>query len=119
MSIVGLASAKYPLYSGELISSGHTVSLGMSAQIHPASELCTVVESFARMLVSRSQLSIQTMKQLVHAFATGTDTAFIDDAWQCEAAVSDDAGIGAAAFVAHEPSSFSRTGSGFVRRLVV
>ena len=119
VSIVGLASAKYLLFSGEFISSGHAVSLGMLAQVHPASGLWVAVESFAGMLSSRSQLSIQAMKQLVHAFAAGTDAAAIGDAWQREAAASDDAGIGAAAFLAHEPPTFSWTGSGFVRRPVV
>ena len=119
VSIVGLASAKYLLFSGEFISSGHAVSLGMLAQVHPASGLWAAVESFAGMLASRSQLSIQAMKQLVHAFAAGTDAAVIGDAWQREAAASDDAGIGAAAFLAHEPPTFSWTGSGFVRRPVV
>ena len=119
VSIVGLASAKYLLFSGEFISSGHAVSLGMLAQVHPASGLWAAVESFAAMLASRSQLSIQAMKQLVHAFAAGTDAAAIGDAWQREAAASDDAGIGAAAFLAHEPPTFSWTGSGFVRRPVV
>ena len=119
VSIVGVASAKYLLFSGEFISSGHAVSLGMLAQVHPASGLWAAVESFAGMLASRSQLSIQAMKQLVHAFAAGTDAAAIGDAWQREAAASDDAGIGAAAFLAHEPPTFSWTGSGFVRRPVV
>ena len=119
VSIVGLASAKYLLFSGELISSGHAVSLGMLAQVHPASELWTAVESFAGMLASRSQLSIQAMKQLVHAIATGSDAVAISDAWQNEAAVSDDAGIGVAAFLAHEPPSFSWTGLGVVRRPVI
>ncbi|MGV9315917.1 enoyl-CoA hydratase/isomerase family protein [Streptomyces sp. NPDC003691] len=72
VELVGPATTKYLLFSGELIDSGRALRTGLVDEVHPAADLGVRVAAFARTLAGRSQLTQAAAKE----FAAGrTDRA--------------------------------------------
>ena len=73
VDLVGPATAKYLLFSGELLTAARAELKGLVDRVVEPSQLDAEVEAFAATLVSRSQLTIRSAKQTINALLTGTD----------------------------------------------
>ncbi|MGW1781244.1 enoyl-CoA hydratase/isomerase family protein [Streptomyces sp. NPDC002143] len=106
VSLVGPATAKYLLFSGELIEAERALRTGLVDEVLPADELDKRVAEFTRVLVSRSQLTQAAAKE----FANGrTDR---DAHWQAQARAAGDTAEGVAAFLERREPRFTWTTSG-------
>jgi enoyl-CoA hydratase/carnithine racemase len=108
--IAGPATAKYLLFSGDFVDAGQARALGLVQAVHPAGTFWDDVAGFAQRLASRSQLSIQAMKDIVDVAAAGGDLEAASDHWQEQMATSDDPAIGARAFLAKQTPRFTWNG---------
>ncbi|MDX3451594.1 enoyl-CoA hydratase/isomerase family protein [Streptomyces sp. ME02-8801-2C] len=103
-ALVGPATTKYLLFSGELIDAERALRTGLLDEVLPAGELDKRVAEFARVLASRSRLTQAAAKE----FADGrTDR---DAYWAGQARESDEAAEGVAAFLERRPPAFSWSG---------
>jgi enoyl-CoA hydratase/carnithine racemase len=101
VSLVGPATAKYLLFSGELIDAERALRTGLVDEVLPEGELDKRVAEFGRILVSRSQLTQAAAKE----FADGrTDR---DDHWTEQARSSGDTAEGVTAFLERREPRFS------------
>ncbi|MFF0886004.1 enoyl-CoA hydratase/isomerase family protein [Streptomyces sp. NPDC003456] len=99
-SLVGPATAKYLLFSGELIDAERALRTGLVDEVLPEGELGKRAAEFTRVLVSRSQLTQAAAKE----FADGrTDR---DAYWAGQARGSGDAAEGVAAFLERRQPRF-------------
>ncbi|MEU5635958.1 enoyl-CoA hydratase/isomerase family protein [Streptomyces rishiriensis] len=106
VSLVGPATAKYLLFSGELIGAERALRTGLIDEVLPAEELDDRVGEFTRVLVSRSQLTQAAAKE----FADGrTDR---DAHWSAVARGNGDTAEGVAAFLERREPRFSWSASG-------
>ncbi|MFG3259673.1 enoyl-CoA hydratase/isomerase family protein [Streptomyces sp. NPDC048172] len=100
--LVGPATAKYLLFSGELIDAGRALRTGLADETHPDGELDKRVSEFARTLVSRSRLTQAAAKE----FADGRTDASRIAHWQREAEVGGEAVEGVTAFLERRAPRF-------------
>ncbi|GHG85301.1 enoyl-CoA hydratase/isomerase family protein [Streptomyces lanatus] len=101
VSLVGPATAKYLLFSGELIGAERALRTGLVDEVLPEGELGKRVLEFTRILASGSQLTQAAAKE----FAGGrTDR---DAHWAEQARGSGDTAEGVAAFLERRQPSFS------------
>ncbi len=73
LDLVGPATAKYLLMSGELITAEHAESKGLVDRVVAADELDSEAAAFAAVLVYRSQLTIRSVKESVNALLADDD----------------------------------------------
>ncbi|MDO0924784.1 enoyl-CoA hydratase/isomerase family protein [Streptomyces sp. TG1A-8] len=101
VALVGPATAKHLLFSGEFIDAERALRTGLVDEVLPEGELGERVAELTRTLVSRSQLTQAAAKE----FADGrTDR---DAHWARQARGSDDAAEGVAAFLERRPPRFA------------
>lgn len=101
VSLVGPATAKYLLFSGELIDTERALRTGLVDEVLPESELDKRVAEFTRTLAARSQLTQAAAKE----FADGrTDR---DGHWTEQARGSGDTAEGVAAFLERRAPRFT------------
>ncbi|MGW1256631.1 enoyl-CoA hydratase/isomerase family protein [Streptomyces sp. NPDC002513] len=106
VALVGPGTAKYLLFSGELIDSERALRTGMIDEVLPEGELAKRVAEFTRVLASRSQLTQAAAKE----FANGlTDR---DAYWAERARAGGDTAEGVTAFLERRPPRFTWTLSG-------
>lgn len=106
VSLVGPATAKYLLFSGELIDAERALRTGLVDEVLPADELDDRVAEFTRVLVSRSQLTQAAAKE----FADGrTDR---DAHWSAQARGNGDTAEGVAAFLERREPRFAWSPTG-------
>jgi enoyl-CoA hydratase/carnithine racemase len=108
--IAGPATAKYLLFSGDFVDAGQARDLGLVQAVHPAETFWDEVAGFTQRLASRSQLSIQAMKDIVDVAAAGGDLEAASGHWQRQMASSEDPAIGARAFLAKQVPEFTWNG---------
>ncbi|MEE4420049.1 enoyl-CoA hydratase/isomerase family protein [Streptomyces bugieae] len=107
--LVGLSSAKYLLFSGELIDCARALRTGLVDEVLAEGELGKRVAEFSAVLASRSLLTQTAAKEL----ANGTWDVPPDEAeersahWAAEARASGDTAEGAAAFLQRRPPRFT------------
>ncbi|MFF5757282.1 enoyl-CoA hydratase/isomerase family protein [Streptomyces longwoodensis] len=103
VTLVGPATAKYLLFSGELIDAPRALRTGLVDEVLPGGELGKRVAEFTRVLVSRSQLTQAAAKE----FADGrTDR---DAHWADQARGSGDPAEGVTAFLQRRGPRFTWT----------
>ncbi|MFF0227731.1 enoyl-CoA hydratase/isomerase family protein [Streptomyces sp. NPDC004629] len=101
VSLVGPATAKYLLFSGELIDAERALRTGLVDEVLPEGELDKRVAEFGRILAARSQLTQAAAKE----FADGrTDR---DGHWAEQARGSGDTAEGVAAFLERRAPRFT------------
>ncbi|MFF8597217.1 enoyl-CoA hydratase/isomerase family protein [Streptomyces sp. NPDC015220] len=101
VSLVGPATAKYLLFSGELIDTDRALRTGLVDEVLPEGELDERVADFARILTARSQLTQAAAKE----FANGrTDR---DAHWAGQARDSGETAEGVAAFLERRAPRFT------------
>ncbi|MFI8191207.1 enoyl-CoA hydratase/isomerase family protein [Streptomyces sp. NPDC085946] len=101
VSLVGPATAKYLLFSGELIDAARALRTGLVDEVLPAGELAGRVGAFTRILVSRSQLTQAAAKE----FANGREDR--QEHWTAQARGSGDTAEGVAAFLERREPRFT------------
>ncbi|MFE7933771.1 enoyl-CoA hydratase/isomerase family protein [Streptomyces sp. NPDC057456] len=106
VSLVGPATAKYLLFSGELIDTERALRTGLVDEVLPVDGLEARVAEFTRVLVSRSQLTQAAAKE----FANGRWDR--DAHWSAQARGSGDTAEGVAAFLERRDPRFTWTTSG-------
>ncbi|MEU3250579.1 enoyl-CoA hydratase/isomerase family protein [Streptomyces sp. NPDC006997] len=105
VSLVGPATAKYLLFSGELIDSARALRTGLVDEVLPDGELDKRAAEFTRVLASRSLLTQAAAKE----FADGrTDR---DGHWAAQARDSGDTAEGVAAFLERRAPRFTWSAS--------
>ena len=103
VSLVGPATAKYLLFSGELIGAERALRTGLVDEVLLGGELDKRVAEFTAVLASRSQLTQAAAKE----FADGrTDR---DDYWALQARDGGDTAEGVAAFLERRRPDFTWT----------
>ncbi|MFC5202896.1 MULTISPECIES: enoyl-CoA hydratase/isomerase family protein [Streptomyces] len=103
VSLVGPATAKYLLFSGELIDAERALRTGLVDEVLAGDELDKRVTEFTRVLAARSLLTQASAKE----FANGrTDR---DAHWAEQARGSGDTAEGVAAFLERRPPRFTWT----------
>jgi enoyl-CoA hydratase/carnithine racemase len=101
VSLVGPATAKYLLFTAELIDAGRALRTGQVDEVLPGGELDERVAELTRILVSRSQLTQAAAKE----FANGRDDR--DGHWTTQARGSGDTAEGVAAFLERRRPEFT------------
>ncbi|MGX1026541.1 enoyl-CoA hydratase/isomerase family protein [Streptomyces sp. SAI-097] len=104
VALTGPATAKYLLFSGELIDAARALRTGLVDEVLPEGELGKRVAEFTRVLASRSLLTQAAAKE----FANGcTDR---DAHWTAQARRSGDTAEGVAAFMERRQPRFGWSG---------
>ncbi|MCF3121662.1 enoyl-CoA hydratase/isomerase family protein [Streptomyces arenae] len=103
VSLVGPATAKYLLFSGELIDAERALRTGLVDEVLPLGELDKRVAEFTRVLATRSQLTQAAAKEFA-AGRTGRDAY-----WAGQARGSGDTAEGVAAFLERRQPRFTWT----------
>ena len=115
VQLVGPATAKYLLFSGDFITAVDAVRLGLATKMLGIAAFWEHTGAFANHLAQRSQFSIQSQKDLINAISNAVpeaDLAERNSYWQREMATSADPRIGIAAFLAKETPQFTWLGPG-------
>ncbi|MFF6994652.1 enoyl-CoA hydratase/isomerase family protein [Streptomyces sp. NPDC008313] len=103
VSLVGPATTKYLLFSGELIGTGRALRTGLVDEVLPEGGLDRRVAEFTRVLVGRSQLTQAAAKE----FADGRLDR--DAHWAEQARAGGDTAEGVAAFLERRTPRFGWT----------
>ncbi|MET7848771.1 enoyl-CoA hydratase/isomerase family protein [Streptomyces avermitilis] len=106
VSLVGPATAKYLLFSGELIDAERALRTGFVDEVLPEGQLDKRVAEFTRVLTARSQLTQAAAKE----FANGREDR--DAYWAQQARGSGESTEGVAAFLERRRPRFTWTTSG-------
>jgi enoyl-CoA hydratase/carnithine racemase len=101
--LVGPATAKFLLFSGELIDAERALRTGLADEVHAEDALDARVSGFARTLAERSLLTQVAAKE----FADGRGDASRIDHWQSVAGAREEAAEGVAAFLERRPPHFT------------
>ncbi|MFI5755186.1 enoyl-CoA hydratase/isomerase family protein [Streptomyces sp. NPDC051569] len=104
-SLVGPATAKHLLFSAELIGTERALRTGLVDEVLPAGDLAARVAEYARVLVSRSQLTQVAAKEFLSAPGQDDRTAY----WTDQGLGAGDTAEGVAAFLERREPHFSWT----------
>ncbi|MFF3503898.1 enoyl-CoA hydratase/isomerase family protein [Streptomyces sp. NPDC003247] len=106
VALVGPATAKYLLFSGELIDAERALRTGLVDEVLPAGSLDERVAGFTRVLASRSQLTQAAAKEFANGHADR------DAHWAALARAEGETAEGVAAFLERREPRFTWTSSG-------
>ncbi|TWD80821.1 enoyl-CoA hydratase/carnithine racemase [Kribbella amoyensis] len=98
LDLVGPATAKYLLFSGEFLTAQQAELRGLVDRVVAADDLDAEVDAFAAKLVARSQLTIRSVKESVTALLAGVDADEAAVARYAETIASGELREGVAAF---------------------
>jgi enoyl-CoA hydratase/carnithine racemase len=107
VQLAGPAAAKHLILSGELVDAATAARWGMVSRLLPVSGFWEAIAAFVDTLVTRSRLTQQGSKELIDLIAD-RDPVLADRAafWDAQVAASEEAHVGAAAFLARETPKF-------------
>ncbi|GHF26896.1 enoyl-CoA hydratase [Streptomyces mashuensis] len=103
VELVGPATAKYLLFSAELVGTDRALRTGLVDEVWPDAELDGRVAEFARLLASRSQLTQAAAKE----FAAGPASPERVTHWSEQARTGADTAEGVAAFLQRRQPRFT------------
>ncbi len=109
VQLVGPSTARYLLYSGELVDAATALRTGLVDRLLPTGDLAGEVRRFAEVLATRSALTQRAAKEITGALAAGDDEARIEETatrWYRETAASGELAEGVAAFAERRPPRF-------------
>ncbi|MCW2538062.1 MAG: Enoyl coA hydratase [Modestobacter sp.] len=110
LDLVGPATTKYLLFSGEVLDAAAALRVGLVDAVLPADELQAGVSRFADVLASRSALTQRAVKEVVGELVAGGDGEATAAAWYRETISSGELAEGVAAFAGRRPPAFPWTG---------
>jgi enoyl-CoA hydratase/carnithine racemase len=110
MDLVGPATAKYLLFSGELVDAATALRTGLVDRLVEADELEAEVRRFTDVLAARSALTQQATKEVVAALAAGDDGEDVVAPWYRRTIAAGELPEGVAAFAERRPPRFGRPG---------
>ncbi|MGY1602522.1 enoyl-CoA hydratase/isomerase family protein [Geodermatophilus sp. SYSU D00815] len=110
LDVVGPATAKSLLFSGELIDAPTALRVGLVDRLVPAADLDAEVRRFADVLASRSALTQRATKEVVAALTAGGDGEAEAARWYRETIAGGELAEGVAAFAERRPRRFRWTG---------
>jgi enoyl-CoA hydratase/carnithine racemase len=105
--LTGPSTAKYLLFSAELIDEERALRTGLVDEVLPEDELAKRVRDFAGVLRSRSQLTQAAAKEFASSSAVPDDARAAH--WNRQAALSGDTAEGVAAFLERREPHFTWT----------
>ncbi|MGC0420708.1 enoyl-CoA hydratase/isomerase family protein [Embleya sp. AB8] len=111
--LVGVSTAKYLLFSAELIDAAHALRVGLVDDVFGPDEAEERVYTFARTIASRSQLTVRAAKDLLSTPLAAADEdrlATWRATWEAESRGSADVREGLAAFTERRVPSFAWRG---------
>jgi enoyl-CoA hydratase/carnithine racemase len=106
LDLVGPATTKYLLFSGELLDAETALRTGLVDRLVPAAELDGEVRRFADVLASRSALSQRATKEVLAGLTSGGDGEAQVARWYRETISSGELAEGVAAFTERRPPRF-------------
>ena len=106
LDLVGPATTKYLLFSGELVDAETALRVGLVDRLVPSEDLDGEVRRFAEVLASRSALSQRATKEVLAALTTGGDGETEVARWYRETIASGELAEGVAAFAERRPPRF-------------
>ncbi|MBY8887594.1 enoyl-CoA hydratase/isomerase family protein [Streptomyces sp. PTM05] len=107
VSLVGPATAKYLLFSAELIDDERALRTGLVDELLDAGELAARVERFTAVLAGRSRLTQAAAKEFTAQALRGEPSADRVAHWEREARGSGDRAEGVAAFLERREPRFT------------
>jgi enoyl-CoA hydratase/carnithine racemase len=106
--LLGLAGAKYLLFTGRLVDTATALRLGLVDEVHPPGAAADALAALGDELASRSLLSQAASKEMLGAIAaTGAVPAELARHWAQVAAAAGDLREGVAAFAERRPPRFT------------
>lgn len=108
--LVGPATTKYLLYSGELVDAGTALRTGLVDRLVDAEQLDAEAHRFAAVLASRSALTQRSTKEVVAALADGGDGEALAAARYRETIAAGELAEGVAAFAERRAPRFRWSG---------
>ncbi|MGY1754676.1 enoyl-CoA hydratase/isomerase family protein [Blastococcus sp. SYSU D01042] len=109
VDLVGPATAKYLLFSGELVDAATALRTGLVDRLVDPAELDDEVRRFTEVLAARSALTQHATKQVVAALAAGSDGEDVVAPWYRETISAGELPEGVAAFAERRPPRFGWT----------
>jgi len=106
LDLVGPATTKYLLFSGELLDAETALRTGLIDRLVPAGDLEPEVHRFADVLAARSALTQRATKEVVAALLTGGDGQAEAARWYRRTVASGELAEGVAAFAERRPPRF-------------
>jgi enoyl-CoA hydratase/carnithine racemase len=109
VQLVGPSTARYLLYSGELVDAETALRTGLVDRLLPAGDLAGEVRRFAEVLATRSALTQRAAKEITAALAAGDDPDGVEGlaaGWYRETASAGELAEGVAAFTERRAPDF-------------
>lgn len=106
LDLVGPATTKYLLFSGELVDAATALRTGLVDRVVDEAALETEVRRFADVLASRSALTQRATKEVVRALGAGGDGTAEVARWYRETIAGGELAEGVAAFAERRPPRF-------------
>lgn len=110
LDLVGPATTKYLLFSGELLDAATALRVGLVDRLVPADDLDAEVRSFTELLAARSALTQRATKEVVAALLGGRDGASEAARWYRETIAGGELAEGVRAFGERRAPRFPWTG---------
>lgn len=109
VDLVGPATAKYLLFSGELVDAATALRTGLVDRLVDPDDLDDEVRRFTEVLAARSALTQHATKEVVAALAAGSDGEDVVAPWYRETISAGELPEGVAAFAERRPPRFGWT----------